>query len=231
MAALGNPRRTLGLWGHLAFLLWTLALATLAPGAKVIPVLGLAVAFSALCAGWREVRRWRLWLFAASVLLVTSFVREKDLYLLGLGTSAEGFWLGLWMALRAASIALVANTFAGTVSVVEMARLCEGWGLRGLGFAVGVAFNMLPTIRETAEEAFNAMRLRGGFKCHRLEALKMLLVAIVAGSLRHGDEIVSAAEARAFNPESGNGEPVRPTPFDLAFIAVLVTVGLAILAW
>jgi len=220
MAALGNPRRTLGLWGHLAFLLWTLALATLAPGAKVIPVLGLAVAFSALCAGWREVRRWRLWLFAASVLLVTSFVRGKDLYL-----------LGLWMALRAASIALAANTFAGTVSVVEMARLCEGWGLRGLGFAVGVAFNMLPTIRETAEEAFNAMRLRGGFKCHRLEALKMLLVAIVAGSLRHGDEIVSAAEARAFNPESGNGEPVRPTPFDLAFIAVLVTVGLAILAW
>lgn len=220
MAALGNPRRTLGLWGHLAFLLWTLALATLAPGAKVIPVLGLAVAFSALCAGWRGVCRWRLWLFAASVLLVTSFVRGKDLYL-----------LGLWMALRAASIALVANTFAGTVSVVEMARLCEGWGLRGLGFAVGVAFNMLPTIRETAEEAFNAMRLRGGFKCHRLEALKMLLVAIVAGSLRHGDEIVSAAEARAFNPESGNGEPVRPTPFDLAFIAVLVTVGLAILAW
>ena len=217
---MGNPRRTLGLWGHLAFLLWTLALATLAPGAKVIPVLGLAVAFSALCAGWRGVCRWRLWLFAASVLLVTSFVRGKDLYL-----------LGLWMALRAASIALVANTFAGTVSVVEMARLCEGWGLRGLGFAVGVAFNMLPTIRETAEEAFNAMRLRGGFKCHRLEALKMLLVAIVAGSLRHGDEIVSAAEARAFNPESGNGEPVRPTPFDLAFIAVLVTVGLAILAW
>jgi len=217
---LGNPRRPLGLWGHLAFLLWTLALATLAPGAKVIPVLGLAVAFSALCAGWRGVCRWRLWLFAASVLLVTSFVRGKDLYL-----------LGLWMALRAASIALAANTFAGTVSVVEMARLCEGWGLRGLGFAVGVAFNMLPTIRETAEEAFNAMRLRGGFKCHRLEALKMLLVAIVAGSLRHGDEIVSAAEARAFNPESGNGEPVRPTPFDLAFIAILVTVGLAILAW
>ena len=121
---MGNPRRTLGLWGHLAFLLWTLALATLAPGAKVIPVLGLAVAFSALCAGWRGVCRWRLWLFAASVPLVTSFVKERALYLPGPGASAAGFWLGLWMALRAASIALVATTFAGSVSVFDMALLC-----------------------------------------------------------------------------------------------------------
>jgi len=135
------------------------------------------------------------------------------------------------MALRAVSIALAVGGFAYAVSVDEIARLFEMAGLRGLGFAVGVAFNMLPTLGEIARNAYEAMRLRGGFQRPRVQALRMLLVTIVVNALRRGDEVVEAAEARAFRPDGLRRESLPINRTDLALIIVFTALGAGLLAW
>ena len=168
---------------------------------------------------------------ASAVLLSPLLIGEKDFSLFGLSLSGQGFWAGLWMALRALSMALAVGGFAYAVSADEIARLFEAAGLRGLGFAVGVAFNLLPALEETARNAYQAMRLRGGFKRERLRALRMLLVAIVVNALRRGDEVVEAAEARAFRPDGPRREPLPLRRADLALAAVLIALGAGLLAW
>jgi len=223
-----------GTWGRLAFLIWAIVLGVLVPGARVILVLGFVVVFSALFfrSGLRPIRRLEFWALVASGLLFSPFlIGEKDLSLLGLSLSSEGFWAGVWMTVRALSVALAVGGFAYAVSADEIARLFEMAGLKGLGFAVGVAVNMLPTLEETVRNAYEAMRLRGGFQRERLQALRMLLVAIVVNALRRGDEVVEAAEARAFRPDSPRREPLPLGRADLALVAVLTVLGVGLLAW
>jgi energy-coupling factor transporter transmembrane protein EcfT len=230
----------LGTWGHLAFLVWAVVLGILAPGARVIFVLGFVVVFSALFfqGGLRPIRRLEFWLLVASAVLLSPFlIGEKDLYLFGLSLSRQGFWAGLWMALRALSVALAVGGFAYAVSVDEIARLFEMAGLKGLGFAVGVAFNLLPTLEQIARNAYEAMRLRGGFRRRSARHfqsdghLRMLLVAIVVNALRRGDEVVEAAEARAFRPDGPRREPLPLSRGDLALVAALIALGAGLLAW
>jgi len=226
--------KTVGTWGHLAFLVWAIVLGVLAAEARLVFVLGFVVAFSALFfrGSLRPIRRLEFWVLVASAVLLSPFlIGEKDLSLFGLSLSRQGFWAGLWMALRALSIALAVGGFAYAVSVDEMARLFEMAGLKGLGFAVGVAVNMLPTLEETARNAYQAMRLRGGFRQDRLQGLRMLLVTIVVNALRRGDEVVEAAEARAFRPDGPRRESLPLGRTDLILIAVLMALGAGLLAW
>jgi energy-coupling factor transporter transmembrane protein EcfT len=226
--------RTFGTWGHLAFLIWAIVLGMVAAEARVIVVLGFVIVVSALFfpGGLRPVRRLEFWFLVASAVLFSPLlIGEKDLSLFGLGLSRQGFWAGLWMALRALSMALAVGGFAYAVSVDEMARLFEAAGLKGLGFVVGVAFNLLPTLEETARNAYQAMRLRGGFQRERLQALRMLLVTVVVNALRRGDEVVEAAEARAFRPDGPRQAPLPLGQADLALVAVLIILGAGLLAW
>lgn len=226
--------RTVGTWGHLAFLVWAIVLSTLASGGRLVLLMGFVIAFSALFfqGGLRPIRRLEFWALVASVVVFSPFlIGEKDASLLGISLSSQGFWAGLWMALRALSVALAVGGFAYAVSADEMSRLFEAAGLKGLGFAVGVAVNMLPTLEETARNAYEAMRLRGGFQRERLRALRMLLVAIVVNALRRGDEVVEAAEARAFRPSGPRQEPLPLGQADLLLVAVLIALGAGFLAW
>lgn len=225
-------RQVLSVWGYLSFLVGAVAMAVLAPGPRVFVVLGLVVSFCALfCTGsLRLLRHARFWLFIALALLLSPFfIGEKDVTRWGLRLSRQGFWAGLWMTGRALSIGLAFNGFASRVSVAELATLLESAGLKGLGFALGVAFNALPIIQEAAGDACTAMRLRGGFRRERFAALKKLLVTVVAGSLRRGEEIVDAAEARAFDPARAQGRPARPTRADWLLAFAVLCCGLAIL--
>lgn len=224
----------IGTWGHLALLVWAIVLGILAPAGRLLLVLGFVILFSTLFfpGGLKPVRRLEFWLLVVSAVLLSPFlIGEKDLSLFGLSLSSQGFWAGWWMALRALSVALAVGGFAYAVSVEEMVRLFEIAGLRGLGFAVGVAFNMLPTLEEMTRSVYQAMRLRGGFRRERLSALRMLLVTIVVNALRRGDEVVEAAEARAFRPDGPRREPLPFGRADLALIIILITLGVGLLAW
>jgi energy-coupling factor transporter transmembrane protein EcfT len=219
-------------YGYLLLFSTVVVMAIVSAEAKVVLVLGGTLIFAVLfCSDALSLfGRWQLWLFIVPSLLLSPLViGEKDISLCGLWVSREGLWAGLWMTLRALSIALAASIFAGAVSAPQMARIFERLRLKGLGFALGVATNMLPTIQETMETSYQALRLRGGFRRGRLETVRLLLVAIIAGSLRRGDDIVCAAEARAFDPTRSQGPPLHMTRADLALVGVLTLLGLALL--
>ncbi len=227
-----NRRIIFGSFGYLFFFLATVTAAILAAEAKLIVVLAGTLLFTAFfhSQALKLLARWQLWFFVLVTLVLSPFViGEKDITLWGVGLSQEGFWAGVWMTLRAFTIALAAGVFAGAVSVSQMAQLFERMRLKGLGFALGVATNVLPTVYETMETSYQAVRLRGGFRRGRLRTLRLLLVAIIAGSLRRGDDIVSAAEARAFDPTASHGSPLRMTRADLVLVSIISVLGLTLL--
>jgi energy-coupling factor transporter transmembrane protein EcfT len=218
----GTFRGAFSAYGYLFLFLGTAVAAVVSREAEVILVLlaALLVAGLSQSQAWRLLLRWQLWAFVLPTLALSPLlIGERDVHMWGLWLSREGFSAGLWMVGRALSIALAAAVFSRSISVSQMAQLFEGLRLKGLGFALGVATNVLPTIQETMETSYQAMRLRGGFRTRRLHTLKLLLVALIAGSLRRGDDIVSAAESRAFDPDRSPGPSVSPTRADLALAA------------
>ncbi len=108
--------------------------------------------------------------------------------------------------------------------------MLEHLGLHGLGFAVGVAFNLLPLIDRSLVTSWHAMRLRAGLR-RPVASARLLLVAVVTSSLRCADEVVLAAEARAFSPDARRGTRFewRRRVAPLAVCLALLAAGLALL--
>jgi len=228
----GTPRVAFSAYGYLLFFVGTVATAILAREAEVVCVLLATMVFAGLFSSrsLSLLLRWQLWVFVLPTLALSPLlIGKRDVLLWGLMLSQEGFWAGLWMVTRALSIALAATVFARTVSVAQMAQLFEGMRLKGLGFALGVATNVLPTIQENMDTSYQAMRLRGGFRSRRLHTLKLLLVTVIAGSLRRGDDIVWAAEARAFDPAQSQGQPIAVARADVALAAAMGALALVLL--
>lgn len=167
--------------------------------ALMLATVGLAVwlAPSAL----RPLLRGR-WLIALLLLILPSafWVGTPDMVLAGVMVSQSGLHLGVEMACRATTIVIVMSIFSQSISVMELTYLLDRYGLRGLGFAIGVGFHALPTLKQRFVTAYAALRLRGGFRRRRWRAIQLLLITVVTGALRYGEEVVLAAEARAFDP-------------------------------
>jgi energy-coupling factor transporter transmembrane protein EcfT len=227
-------------WGYLVFLLWTLLLVGLLPDQRVALLLGSVFLFALLAGGggtangsWlRPLRRPHFWTLILSALALGPLVLgEKDLAWGWLRLSRAGFWMGLWMALRALCLTVAFSVALNALSVSEMARLFETVGLKGLGFALGVALNLLPTLQETSEAAYHTLRLRGGFRHCPWQALKLFLITVIANALRHSDDVVNAAAARAFEPTVRRGEPVRFQRADGLLAVVLLGLGFWFALW
>jgi len=221
-------------WGYLVFLLWTLLLVGLLPDQRVALLLGSVLLFALLTSshGLRPLRRPRFWTLILSALaLGPLMLGQKDVAWGWLHLSRDGFWMGLWMALRALCLTLAFSVALNALSISDMARLFEMVGLKGLGFALGVALNLLPTLQENATAAYHTLRLRGGFRRRPWQALKLFLVTVIANALRHSDDVVNAAAARAFEPTVRRGEPVRFRRADGLLAVVLLGLGVGFALW
>jgi len=221
-------------WSYLVFLLWTLILVGLLPDQRVALLVGSVLLFALLTGGdgLRPLRQLRFWILILSALALGPLVLgEKDLAWGWLRLSRVGFWVGLWMALRALCLTVAFSVALGTLSVSEMARLFETTGLKGLGFALGVALNLLPTLQATSEAAYHTLRLRGGFRHRPWQALRLFLVTVIANALRHSDEVVYAAAVRAFEPTVRRGEPVHFQQADGVLAVVLLGLGVGFVLW
>ncbi len=215
-------------YGYLLLLCWAVAATLALPDWRAAWVLGALLAVR-LTLGSEEGRPgprvgWR-WSLVLGALLLAPWL------LAGEGGKGVGFLLGLQMALRATAVLVAAHLFASAVSVADLTALFEGLGARGVGFAVGVAFNLLPTVQEMARTTYHAMRLRGAFRRPGLRAARLFFVTLVAGALRHADEVVAAAEARAFDPASARARVPRPVRADAGLAALVLVTTAAALLW
>jgi energy-coupling factor transporter transmembrane protein EcfT len=228
------PARTLQLnpGSYLAFLLWALLLVAVLPDHQLALLLPLVVAF-----GWlsgrgalRVLASRRFWLFILSTLAIAPFILgEADLRWGMLRISRAGLETGAWMATRAATLMLAFSASLGALSVAQMMGLFERLGLRGLGFALGVALNLGPVLRDTVEAAYHTLRLRGGFR-RPIQTARLFLVTVIANGVRYGDDVVQAASARAFDPAARPSQGIRILGWvDKAFIGGLAAVAVGLM--
>ncbi len=225
-------RARLGPASYLAVLLWALVLVALLPGRKLVLVLGAIVIFGCLNggAGLRALASPRFWLLLASIVAVTALILgERDLGWGPVRLSREGLAMGWGMAVRAAALVLAFNVTVGALSVSQVMRIFEALHVRGLGFALGVALNLGPVLRDVVEAAYHTIRLRGGIR-RPWQSARLFLVTLIANALRYGDDVVKAAAARAFDPAAAPaGGAALLAQADRAFIALLAAAGLVLL--
>ncbi len=124
--------------------------------------------------------------------------------------------LGLNMVMRAVIIIVAVNGLVSTVPIDRLGDAVERLGLRDLGFAVGVAFNLLPLVQRALLTSWHVLRQRAGLR-RPITAARLLLLAAVGHSLRCADEVALAAEARAYTQAvADGGEQQRSRPHPLA---------------
>jgi len=211
-------------WGYLLFTAWAAPMTILCKGQWLASLALVEAAFGLVWnrRGLRLLGHPRFWaLILTAVALGPLLIGEPDVTLGPLRLSQEGFTAGLEMAGRAFTLALAFNLGVGALSLSEIVAVFDRLGLRGLGFATGLAMNLLGTLQEMATVTLQTIRLRGGLRRPWM-ALRLFLITTVANTLRYRDEIVSAASARAFDP---NKSPALPLP--LRWGDLWLTVALA----
>jgi len=211
-------------WGYLAFTVWGMAMALTVGGWRLAALAVLELAFGLAWSrrGLGPLRRPRFWvLMATAVALGPWLVRKSGLTQAGVTLSWMGLSLGLEMAGRALTLMLAFSLGLSSLSLSDLVAIFDGLHLRGLGFALGVAMNLLSTLRDMARATFETIKLRGGLR-RPIVALRLFLVTLVSNTLRYGDRVVQAASVRAFDPQRGRGKGLSPQRADVCLVAVLM---------
>ena len=230
-----------GTLGHMAVFAWLLCLSVLAPGERVPLVAGLCLTVIVLFYPdaasrliWPGGRlRIGLVLLLAAIFAGSLWVGsgEHELDSRGTGFPSEGFITGVRMVLRALMVLLAVSGLSGAVDIGQLAGLFERIGFRGLGFSLGVAINLLPSLSHSFLTAWQSIRMRGGLRERRWRAMKLLLITVIGNALRRSREIALAAEARAFRPDRIRPLALKKGSLDAWIVGLGLLSGLAIVVY
>lgn len=225
-AAVERPAKTrlVGTAGHLSVFAWVVFLAVAAPPGRM-DVLG-TLCLGVLLIGYPNVirrlflpgGRMRLWLPALlasialfPVLLFSLGWVDGELAARGLRGAVVA---GLRIAGRALVLVLAVEAVTSSVDIAQIAGILEKIGFRGLGFSLGVAANLLPSLHRSWVCARESLWMRGGFRAQRWRALKLLFLTVVGSTLGRSREIAVAAECRAYDPKRSRPAPVQKGRLD-----------------
>jgi energy-coupling factor transporter transmembrane protein EcfT len=223
---------SLGTYGHLAIFGWMLAMVMLASGGMtaVAALICLGVTVGVYPGAFRRVfrLRWLIWMLLL-VLPTLFFLGERDSLFMGIHYSSEGLQAGLQIMARYIVVLVAVQGFTSAVDITTVAGLLERFGLRGLGFSLGIAINLLPSLQESATHAWHALRMRGGLRRQRWRGMQLLVITIITNALRRAQDISLAAEARAFSPEKARPLPIQRgsldwLPITLGAVSLLILV-------
>ncbi len=224
----------LGTYGHLAIFAWLLVMIMLGSGKWLLAttLFCLTVALAVYPRALRRILRlrWLVWLLLL-MLPTVFFFGAHDAALGGITYSSEGLQAALQIAARFVVVLVALQGFTEAVDITTLAGMLERFGLRGLGFSLGVAMNLLPGLQESALHAWHALRMRGGLRRQWWRGSQLLVLTIVTNALKRAQEVSLAAEARAFTPEKARPLPVQRGSLDWlpASLAAISLVALIIL--
>lgn len=228
------PTLQLGTLGHLVLFFWSLLLAMLVSQSRLWLVVSLTLLLAARLhpASFRRLMRLRWLVLAVMLILINALLlKGADREWLGVPFSTQGLLNGIFMVERAIIVLLATDGLSSAVDITEVAGLLERCGLRGLGFSLGVAVNLLPNLRQSSTNAWYSLRMRGGLRSQRWRAMQLLMVTVIANALRRAEEIALAAEARAFTPERSRAIPLKIGRYDrwIALVALVSALGLLVM--
>ncbi len=225
-----SEKSNLGTVGSLAIFFCSIAAVMVTPPQYLPWAAGacLLVAWLVYPQAFRSLVRWRWLVMIALLALPPLFlVGTIDSRLLGIPYSSEGLLSAVQIALRILVVLVSVQGLTSTVDIASIAGLLEKAGLHGLGFSLGVALNLLPSLQQSAQNAWRSLWMRGGLRKQRWRGLRLLAVTIIANALKRAEEIALAAEARAFVPERTRSLPVKVGKWDWG---ILVLGGLVVVA-
>lgn len=222
-------KKRLGTPGYLVIFIWSLAVMTLSQGTRLLLMAGVCLALAAALfpGALRSLVRTR-WLVALGLLGLVNALwgGPADLRLGTIPYSSAGLAAGGQMALRALVLLVMVDGFSGSAEISSVAGLLERAGLRGLGFSLGIAVNLLPGLRQSSMNTWQSLWMRGGLRNKRWRGMQLYIVTVVANALRRAEEIALAAETRAFSPEQTRRLPVQNGAWDKM---VVVLAGISLL--
>lgn len=232
---LSTPKPLIGSLGHLSIFLWALVMVLIPSLAKgiILALFALGILILIYPAAVKRLARPR-WLVIFGVLFLVNLFfgvsdQAPDITILGFSFSSLNILSSIQMTLRAAVILLAADGLSSSVNIVEVAGLLECGGLRGLGFSIGVATNLLPDLRQSGMNAWHSLRMRGGFRAQWWRGVQLLVVTVFSNALRHAEQIVLAAEVRAFRPELSRHSPLRIGASDIWLTSGLTILGIILI--
>lgn len=222
-----------GITGYLAVFAWSVLAVMLTPARYIhwVAIICFLIAAVFYPQAFRSMMRLR-WLVMIIILALPPVfvVGELDRNLGGVPYSSTGLISSIQIAIRILVVLIAVNGLTSSVDITSVAGLLERAGLHGIGFSVGVALNLLPSLQQSALNAWRSLWMRGGLRKERLRAVRLMAVTIMAGALNRAEEIALAAEARAFSPEKARGLPVKNGKYDKA-ILILSFLSLFSLIW
>jgi hypothetical protein len=115
---------------------------------------------------------------------------------------------GLTMAVRVLTTLAALLLIGGCIAPAAISRFVGRLLGRELGLACAVGVNLLPAILEILRRTTLALRLRGGFRRHRLANLKRLATAVGVQTVRLSEDVAEAL-LLAHVPADGDSEPER----------------------
>lgn len=223
-------RLDLSPWGYLALLVWGAIMAMALP-AVALPWLLTALVLLAAYLAPRSLLAllqpgiW--WLSIAVMVTAALWLGAPDVRWGRLTWSSAGALLGLAAVGRLWALLLSTSLARASLPLSSWIGLFGTVGLHGLGFALGVALNLLPTMRRLAETTWQSIRLRGGWRRPAL-ACRLFLLTMLSNAISYGGQIVAAAAARAFDPATAVGQRIRVTGNDRL---LLIAMGILTLWW
>ena len=225
----GAPGK-LGTIGYLVIFAWSLGMVMFVPAQRLMLAGGLCF-LAAVLVYPRSFRRLMCprWLGMIVLLALPPifFIGDLDRSLWFIRYSSEGLASSLQIILRIIVVLVAVDGFTSSVDISSIAGLLERFGLRGLGFSMGVALNLLPSLRTAALNTWHSLWMRGGLRAQRWRGIRLLLLTIITNALRRTEGIALAAEGRAFSPEQSQAMPLRPGSLDrvVAIGALVLTLG------
>jgi energy-coupling factor transporter transmembrane protein EcfT len=227
-------RERLGTAGHLGCFFAVLLAAVLSGGARASLALALSLGLALLFhpTALRIAHSRTLWVFVVMLLASGAlWLGPADARIGPVAVSVTGLVTGLWMALRALAILIAARGLAASTSPGELAGLLERLGLRGLGFMLGVAVNLLPALERSSGRTWDTLRMRGGLRHRRRLMLRLATLTVMSNALRRADEIAIAAEARGFGLQRARALPLRRGHLDGPVVTGLAALLALLAAW
>ena len=223
----GAPGK-LGTIGYLVIFVWSLGMVMLAPARHLLLAGGLCFLVAAVVypRSFKRLVRPR-WLVLIVLLAIPPlfFLGDLDRSLWGIPYSSLGLVSSTQIMLRIVVVLVSVDGFTNSVDIASIAGLLERFGLHGLGFSMGVALNLLPSLQTAAINTWHSLWMRGGLRAQRWRGIRLLLLTIITNALRRTEEIALAAEGRAFCPEQTRAMPLRSGSLDrvVAVGAVILT--------
>jgi len=224
--------RNLGTAGYLAIFAWSILVVMIAPARFLTWSAAACLLVAALIypRSFHRLVRWRWLMMIALLALPPVFLLgDLDCSLAGVPYSSAGLVYAGQVAVRMIVILLAVDGFTTSVDITSLAGLLERSGVHGLGFSIGVALNLLPSLQQSTLNAWRSLWMRGGLRRQRWRGLRLLLVTLVTNALSRAEEIALAAETRAFSPERSRALPLKAGRWDgWAWAFALVSVVIVI---